>query len=92
MAKKGSKKTVEEVVEEVKDDGIKVEVVSEKPKKEEPMADKKAEAPAKVDFTLLKINGKVMRKYSNGKLGAAVEEEGDYEAFTDLSKFGKPPT
>ena len=47
MAKKGSKKTVEEVVEEVKDDGIKVEVVSEKPKKEEPMADKKVEAAAK---------------------------------------------
>ena len=90
MAKKESKKTVEEVVEEIKDDGIKVEVVVEEPKKEEPMADKKVEAAAKVDFTLLKINGKVMRKYSNGKLGAAVAEEGDYKAFTDLSKFGKP--
>ena len=88
MAKKESKKTVEEVVEEIKDDGIKVEVVVEEPKKEEPMADKKAEAAP--EFKLIKVNGKVMRKYSNGKLGAALEEEGDYEAFTDLSKFGKP--
>jgi len=88
MAKKSTKKTVEEVVEEIKDDGIKVEVVVEEPKKEEPMADKKDKGAA--TFTLIKINGKVMRKYDNGKLGAAVEEEGDYEAFTDLSKFGKP--
>ena len=87
MAKKSTKKTVEEVVEEIKDDGIKVEVVVEEPKKEEPMADKKAEAAP--EFKLIKVNGKVMRKYSNGKLGAALEEEGDYEAFTDLSKFGK---
>ena len=88
MAKKATKKTLEEVVEEVKDDGIKVEVVVEEPKKEEPMADKKDKGAAA--FKLIKINGKVMRKYDNGKLGAAVEEEGDYEAFTDLSKFGKP--
>ena len=87
MAKKSTKKTVEEVVE-IKDDGIKVEVVVEEPKKEEPMADKKDKGAA--TFTLIKINGKVMRKYDNGKLGAAVEKEGDYEAFTDLSKFGKP--
>ena len=73
MAKKESKKTVEEVVEEIKDDGIKVEVVVEEPKKEEPMADKKAEAAP--EFKLIKVNGKVMRKYSNGKLGAALEEE-----------------
>ena len=85
MAKKETKKSVEEVVEEVKDEGIEVEVVVEQPKKEEPMADKKEKAP---EFTLIKINGKVMRKYNNGKLGAALEEEGDYEAFTDLSKFG----
>ena len=88
MAKKSTKKTVEEVVEEIKDDGIKVEVVVEEPKKEEPMADKKTEATP--EFTLIKVNGKVMRKYSSGKLGAALQEEGDYEAFTDLSKFGKP--
>ena len=52
------------------------------------MADKKDKGVAA--FTLIKINGRVMRKYDNGKLGAAIEEEGDYEAFTDLSKFGKP--
>jgi len=88
MAKKETKKSVEEVVEEIKDEGIKVEVVVEEPKKEEPMADKKDKGVAA--FTLIKINGRVMRKYDNGKLGAAIEEEGDYEAFTDLSKFGKP--
>ena len=41
MAKK-SKKTVEEMVEEVKDEGIKVEIVAEKPK-EKTMAEEKTE-------------------------------------------------
>ena len=34
MAKKADKKTIEEVVEEVKDEGIKAEVVTEEPKEE----------------------------------------------------------
>ena len=41
MAKKSAaKKTVEEVVKEVKDEGIDVKVVAEEPKAEEPKAEK----------------------------------------------------
>jgi hypothetical protein len=78
MAKKSTKKTVEEVVEEIKDDGIKVEVVVEEPKKEEPMADKKEMKAEEPTFKVISMNGKLMRSYSNGKLGAALTE--DYEA------------
>ena len=80
MAKKlaAKKKAVEEVVEEVKDDGIEVKVVTEKPKKEEPMADKKEMKAEEPTFKIISMNGKLMRSYSNGKLGAALTE--DYKA------------
>ena len=70
MAKKETKKEIKEEIKEV----------VEEPKKEEPkpMADKKEIKAEEPTFKLISMNGKLMRSYSNGKLGAALTE--DYEA------------
>ena len=81
MAKKtaAKKETVEKVVEEVKDESKEVEVVAEEPKKEEKtMVKEEKKAEEAPSFKLVSMNGKLMRDYGNGRIGAALPE--DYES------------